>query len=90
MNKLLSDNSPLIISVGTTIYVCNQVGEKNNKNNNKKTVATYQYKGKIRKNIYHITLLFNILGKVTRKQQTQISMKYPLISHTSTLLGLPE
>lgn len=51
MNKLMNDN-PQLISIGTTTYVHNQVGKK--KKNDNKTVATYQYIGKVQENIFTI------------------------------------
>ena len=64
MNELMNSNSLLIISIGTSIYVHNQVDEKYKI----QTDATYQYKRKVQQNIHLVTILFYyILGKVIRK-----------------------
>lgn len=47
----MNDN-PQLISIGTTTYVHNQVGKK--KKNDNKTIATYQYIGKVQENIFTI------------------------------------
>lgn len=46
----MNDN-PQLISIGTITYVHNQVGKKKNDN---KTVAIYQYIGKVQENIFTI------------------------------------